>query len=71
MKLTLHFCESCGGTLYKTADSEDFAGMAIVQAGTVDQPNVLQEVRPTVELFTKYRASWIPRLEGVVQKAEF
>lgn len=71
MKITLHFCENCGGTIYKTADSEAFTGMAVVQAGTVDHPNLLQEAKPIVELFTKYRAPWIPTLDGVAQKAEF
>ncbi|CAI7656770.1 unnamed protein product [Penicillium pancosmium] len=71
MKLTLHFCGDCGGTIYKTADNEAFAGMAVVQVGTIDHPNLLQEAKPAVELFTKYRAPWIPKLDGAVQKAEF
>lgn len=71
MKLTVHFCGDCGGTIYKTADSEDFAGMAIVQAGTIDYPSLLQKSKPAMELFTKYRPSWISPVEGVVQKDEF
>lgn len=71
MNITLHFCGHCGGTIYKTADSENFAGMAIIQAGTLDNPNLLKVTNPAMELYTKYRASWLPPLEGAIQNAEF
>lgn len=71
MNLTVHFCENCGCTLYKTADHELFAGAAIVQIGTIDDPVTLRQMKPGMELWTKYRPSWRPVLEGATQKNEF
>ncbi|KAJ5090469.1 hypothetical protein N7532_009153 [Penicillium argentinense] len=71
MNLTVHFCDKCGGIIYKTADNAEFSGMAVVQAGTVDDLDLVQKTKPAMELFTKYRAPWIQELEGVAQKSEF
>ncbi|KAJ5159741.1 uncharacterized protein N7482_006745 [Penicillium canariense] len=71
MKITLHFCGNCGGVLYKTADLDMFAGKAVVQIGTLDDATAIKQAKPDMELWTKYRAPWLPSLEGVVQKTEF
>ncbi|OQE26265.1 hypothetical protein PENSTE_c005G05056 [Penicillium steckii] len=71
MNLTVHFCGTCGGTIYKTADNKEFSGMAVVQVGTIDDSNFMEDSKPGIELFTKYRAPWVPAVEGTAQKAEF
>lgn len=71
MNLTVHFCGNCGGTVYKTADNKEFSGMAVVQVGTIDDSNFMEDSKPGIELFTKYRAPWVPAVEGTAQKAEF
>ncbi|KAJ5819755.1 hypothetical protein N7474_005346 [Penicillium riverlandense] len=71
MKLTVNFCGNCGGAIYKTADRETFAGLAIVQMGTIDEPDILKQVRPGMELYTKYRVPWLSSLEDTIQKPEF
>lgn len=71
MNLTVHFCENCGCAIYKTADREHIAGTALVQLGTIDDPVTLRQAKPGMELWTKYRAPWLPVLEGATQKDEF
>lgn len=71
MNLTVHFCDNCGGTIYKTADLEAFKGMAVVQVGTLDDPDVVAQVKPTMEFWTKYRVPWLSNLEGTAQMLEF
>jgi hypothetical protein len=71
MNLTVHFCDNCGGTIYKTADLEAFKGMAVVQVGTLDDPDAAARVKPTMEFWTKYRVPWLSNLEGTAQMLEF
>lgn len=71
MKLTVHFCEKCGGTVYKTADREEFQNFIILQAGTVDDPGERETAQPQQELYTKHRPPWLPELAGAAQMSEF
>jgi len=71
MKITVNFCGNCGGAIYKTADGESFAGMAVVQMGTIDELGIFEKVKPGMELYTKYRAPWLSSLEGTTQRTEF
>lgn len=70
INITVHFCGDCGSPIYKTGD-QNFEGTAIVQVGTLDDPESLKQVRPQEELYSKYRALWLPSLEGAVQKEGF
>ncbi|PTU22104.1 hypothetical protein P175DRAFT_0523268 [Aspergillus ochraceoroseus IBT 24754] len=71
MKLSMYFCENCGITIYKTADSEELKGNAIILAGTLDDSEAFSHLNPEVEFFTKDRASWLPKLQNAEQKVEF
>ena len=71
MPLTVKFCGTCGTTLYKTANTEAFKGIAILLAGTIDDPKALDQAAPDMELWVKYRTSWLPVLSQVAQHQEF
>ncbi|KAK6001323.1 hypothetical protein QM012_002654 [Aureobasidium pullulans] len=64
-KITSYFCGDCGSTLYR--DGENFPGMKIVKAGTLDG-DVLNQSKPNVELFAPTRPKWISALDGAEQK---
>jgi hypothetical protein len=68
-KLTVYFCGDCGTTIYKT--HELFPGMVVILAGTLDDPQGLEQAKPMVELFSKHRVSWLPGLSWTEQKEEF
>jgi len=69
MKITMHICGECGTMVYKEGDSDDLRGLAIVQAGTLDDG--LDDASPGAELWIKYRAKWLQELKGVGQMQEF
>ncbi|KAJ6021156.1 hypothetical protein N7540_006660 [Penicillium herquei] len=71
MDLTLHFCQNCGTTIYKTATLDMFAGVLVLLAGTVDGGQGIEKAKPKSELWTKYRADWLSSLEEVAQVNEF
>jgi hypothetical protein len=71
MKLTVHFCDNCGATVYKTADRDEFRGLVVLLAGTLDDPAGLQTAKPQQELYTKYRVPWLPEVKDVIQKEGF
>lgn len=71
MKLTVNFCDNCGSTIYKIADHELFRGNAVVQAGALDDPQGLEQAKPELEVYTKYRAPWLPNLDWAMKKPEF
>lgn len=68
-KLTVSFCDTCGCTIYK--EHESFPESVIVLAGTLDDPDALEQARPEMELWTKHRVSWLSGLQGTEQKVEF
>lgn len=68
-KLTVYFCGDCGSTIYKT--HELFPGMVVILAGTLDDPQGLEQAKPVVELFSKHRVSWLPGFSWTEQKEEF
>ncbi|KAJ9643395.1 hypothetical protein H2199_004074 [Coniosporium tulheliwenetii] len=69
MRITLHMCAECGTMIYKEGDSDDLKGMAIVQAGTLDEG--LSSANPDAELWIKHRPEWLGELKGVGQAVEF
>lgn len=68
-KLTFSFCDNCGCTVYKAHES--FPGSVVVLAGTLDEPDALEQAKPEMELWTKHRVSWLSSLPGTEQKVEF
>lgn len=71
MKLTVHFCDNCGCAVFKTADHDLFTGSIVLLAGTLDKPDELEQAKPGVELYTKYKVSWLPKYELAMQKSGF
>jgi hypothetical protein len=72
MTLTTHFCSNCGTCLYKEADSEQFKGTVIIQAGTLNKGGMeLDDVKPAAELWVKQRVPWLEDMKGVAQLQEF
>ena len=74
MILTLHWCEICGTKIYKEGDAEAFKGIAIVQAGTLDEGDgglEIGEVKVAVELYVKDRVGWLGEREGTAQCQTF
>lgn len=62
-----YFCSTCGTLMYRVG--ERFPGRSILRLGTVDDFNLMEtKLKPTTELFTKDRASWlseVPNAEHV------
>lgn len=72
MTLTIYFCENCGSTLYKEGDSDNFKGLVIIQAGTLDGMEMkLEDVKLGAELYIKHRVGWVGERKGVTQCQEF
>ena len=64
------FCSDCGSTLMKESEAESFKIVYMIQAGTVDDHELVKH-KPDVELWTCRKAEWLPVLIGVEQKSEF
>ncbi|KAK9320973.1 Mss4-like protein [Lipomyces orientalis] len=71
MLLTVCFCPNCGTSIYKTADSEQFKGLIILQAGTLDSGLAIDMKKPNAEFWTKYRTSWLEEFNGLEQYTGF
>lgn len=57
-----HFCPTCGSSVYAVTGDE-----VEVHLGALDGPN---QLRPTYELWTKRRESWLPAFDGVTSYPE-
>ncbi|KAJ5216417.1 uncharacterized protein N7498_002824 [Penicillium cinerascens] len=68
-KMTVKFCGECGCAIYKTHES--YPGTVVILAGTLDDPEGLEQSKPERELFTKHRFSWLPGLKWAEQTPEF
>lgn len=61
--ITSFFCGDCGSTLWR--QSETYAGMRIIKAGTLDSDDALEiEAKPSTELFVENRIPWLPAIPG-------
>ena len=67
MKFVLHFCDECSAILWKTADAEQFKGKVCVSLGTLDDPGVMNKLKPEKELYTGMRTKWVLEMEGLDQ----
>jgi hypothetical protein len=67
MKFELHFCDECSSLLWKTADAEQFKGRVAVSLGTLDDPEVVDKLKPEKELYVGMRTKWVPAIEGLDQ----
>ena len=67
--MTNYFCSTCGTLMYRRGDR--FPNMSVLRIGTVDDFSLFEtKLKPGVEFFTKYRASWLPPIEGLGQQAD-
>lgn len=60
-------------TVYKETTGDAFKGFVIIFAGTLDEGDGLElgDVKPTAELWCKYRVGWVTEMEGAMQCEEF
>jgi hypothetical protein len=70
MKMCFSFCGDCGVNISKTGDHEAFKGVVIVQAGTLDNEDGIEQAAPAAELYVSNRVSWVAEVVGVVQIQE-
>ncbi|CAG9996023.1 unnamed protein product [Clonostachys byssicola] len=70
--LTSHFCGDCGTTLFRECydDPSAFGGAVILKLGVLDaeQRSVLDDAKPTAELFVGQRVGWVTPIEGAEQR---
>jgi hypothetical protein len=71
--LKTHFCGECGTFVSKEGVGEnEFPGLMIVNAGTVDGDGVFEKMGPPqAELWVKHRVGWEGERQGVMQCAGF
>ncbi|OJJ05154.1 hypothetical protein ASPVEDRAFT_173930 [Aspergillus versicolor CBS 583.65] len=64
-----YFCEDCGTPIYgqRIEKSGEPASSAVFRAGIFDDPEVLDQRKPVVELYTSNRVSWLNPIEGAEQ----
>ncbi|KAI2609952.1 Mss4-like protein [Hypoxylon fragiforme] len=63
--ITSHFCGDCGTTLWR--DGPGLGDRCALKAGTLDDPNAINETKPSLEFFVPRRANWIPETPGAAQ----
>jgi hypothetical protein len=61
----LSFCETCGSPIF--AEPSFLPSMRVIQVGTLDDVNVLQQV-PSIELNVKDRMPWASCIVGAEQR---
>ncbi|VUC21377.1 unnamed protein product [Clonostachys rosea] len=70
--LTSRFCGDCGTTLYRACDEDPsaFGGAVIVKLGVLDDEpgTVLDDAKPTAELFVGQRVGWVAPVQGAEQR---
>ncbi|OLN97583.1 hypothetical protein CCHL11_01000 [Colletotrichum chlorophyti] len=63
-----HFCGNCGVTLYRDGPATN--GLMYLKAGTLEDLEDQNSVKPVAEIFTSRRLEWVSPLPGTAQKAE-
>jgi len=65
---TTTFCGDCGTTISKIVDGfEKFKGLAVIQAGTLDEGQGFEKMKMDAELYVTTRADWLKEIEGAKQ----
>lgn len=70
MKMVFSFCGDCGVTVSKIGDHEAFKGLVLIQAGSLDGGDGVEEAVPAAELYVKDRVSWVSAVDGSGQIRE-
>ncbi|KAL4913983.1 Mss4-like protein [Aspergillus aurantiobrunneus] len=68
-RITNYFCSDCGTPIYGHGidTSGEPASVAILRAGLFDNPELLDQRKPVVEIYTRSRVSWLSPIEGAEQ----
>ncbi|KAH0564816.1 hypothetical protein GP486_001789 [Trichoglossum hirsutum] len=62
------FCGECGTTISKIVEGIDkFKGLVVVQAGTLNEGEGLDNLKVDTELYVKNRADWVKQIDGATQ----
>ncbi|OAL32260.1 hypothetical protein AYO22_00282 [Fonsecaea multimorphosa] len=64
---TLHFCNVCSTTVWRTGAADKYAGMLSLQLGTLDDQQVRNQLAPSVEYYASLRTKWVPEINGTEQ----
>ncbi|PVH92316.1 hypothetical protein DM02DRAFT_700291 [Periconia macrospinosa] len=59
-------CPECGTSMYR--EGATFPGQKALQAGILDDMDLLNNLKMEVELFAPQRVSWVPKLAGTEDK---
>lgn len=65
-RVTRYFCPECGINLY--SNGEGAPGIKFVKSGALDDPLLLNNMKPDVEYFVRRRATWLEPVPGTDQK---
>lgn len=64
--ITTYFCPNCGSSMYRAGAT--FPGQFVIQAGILDDLDVINHFNMDVELFAPDRVSWVPKLHFTTDK---
>jgi len=64
--ITSNFCGDCGSTMWRQGAT--FPGKRIVKTGTLDDTNILDNLKVDVELYANTRPKWVSAQSGAAQK---
>ncbi|KAJ5467427.1 hypothetical protein N7475_005179 [Penicillium sp. IBT 31633x] len=67
-----YFCPDCGTPLFgrKIKSDGNVDGVTVLRAGIFDDPQILDERKPEVEVYTDRRLTWLCPIEGADQVGE-
>ena len=65
--INTHFCDTCGTQLFRTGGAPEVAGCVGIRAGVLDDPSIVEETSPRIEVFTERRPKWMKRVDGAMQ----
>jgi hypothetical protein len=69
-EFSLSFCEECGSAIYAVPHPPPQPDIVIIQAGTIDDVDVLDKP-PVTELNVKHRLGWIHPIDGAEQRVRY
>ncbi|TRM63515.1 Mss4-like protein [Schizophyllum amplum] len=61
------FCGDCGSPLWR--EKESLEGMMLIRAGTLEDAEAVNAMKPSTELYTARRAGWLSVVRGAEQKS--
>jgi hypothetical protein len=64
--ISTYFCPECGSSMYRAGPT--FAGQRVIQAGVLDDMDLLNGLQMEVELFAPQRVCWVKKVEGTDDK---